>query len=406
MDKNRPFAGVNIIEFGWAGVGPYVVNFLANYGATVIKMESTRFPDIVRTGQPFKDGKFGLDRSGFFAYTHPAKKYSITLDLKHPKARDIKCRLMQWADVIVDNFSAGTLEKWEFGYEDVKKIKPDIIALHTCLYGKTGPLAGLSGTGLDLTTLSGFNAIAGWPDRPSVPISSYYTDSIAPLYGALSLISALDYKRRTGEGQLLDMSQLEAGLQFLAPLVLDFVVNKRELRRNGNSLAYAAPHGIYRCKGDDRWCAIAVFTESEWLSFCQVIGNPAWTQDPKFTTLTARVEHSNELDENVNAWTQGYTAEQVMTMLQDAGVSAGLVSNAKDQAEDLQFKYYKVFPEIDHPVIGKTSLFHPRGFRLSEAAPEVDRSPLLGEHTEYVCTRMLGIEDAEFCQLMQEGVFK
>ena len=402
---NRPFEGVNVLEFCWAGVGPFSLSYLAYYGATVIKVESASFPDIVRTGQPFKDGIPGLERGAFFAYTHSVKKNSISLNLKHPKAEEIKKKLMAWADVVVDNFAAGTIEKWGFGYEDLKKIKPDIIMLHACLYGHSGPLAGLSGTGLDLTTLSGFNAVAGWPDRPSVPISSYYTDNVAPLFGGLALIAALDYKRRTGKGQYLDMSQLEAGLHFLAPVVLDYTVNKRELSRNGNKLPYAAPHGAYQCKGDDRWCAIAVFTDEEWQNFCKVIGEPAWTKDTKFATLTGRVENSDELDQRVNEWTVNYTAEQVMDMMQAAGVGAGVVINARDQIDNPQFKYYKFFHEIDHPEIGKLSLYHPRGFTLSEAEAEVYRAPILGEATEYVCTQLLGLSDEEFVELAQEGVF-
>jgi benzylsuccinate CoA-transferase BbsF subunit len=405
MNKNRPFEGLKVIEFGWAGVGPFSVSYLGYFGATIIKMESTSYPDIVRTSQPYKDGIPGIDRSGFFAYTHMVKKHSISLNLKHPQSAGLKRKLIEWADVVVDNFSAGTLEKWGFGYNDLIKIKPDIIAMHTCLYGRTGPLAGLSGTGLDLTTLCGFNSIAGWEDRAAVPISSYYSDNVAPLFGGFSLIAALDYKRRTGKGQFIDMSQLEAGIQFLSPLILDYVANNREISRHGNSLPYAAPHGAYRCKGQDRWCAIGVFSDKQWQSFCNVIGNPDWTRDDRFSTMSGRVENSAEIDKLVNAWTGDFTAEQVMAMMQAAGVSAGLVSDARDQAEDPQFKYYNAFPEKEHPVMGKLTLFHPRGFRLSEAELEVDRSPLLGEDTEYVVTKLLGVSDDEFVQLMEQGVF-
>jgi len=403
--KNRPFEGVNVLEFCWAGVGPFSLSYLGYYGAMIIKIESASHPDMVRTMQPYKDGIPGINSSGFFAYTHMVKKHSISLDLKHPGAEKIKKKLMAWADVVVDNFAAGTIEKWGFGYEDIKKVKPDIIMFHSCLYGRTGPLAGLSGTGLDLTTLSGFNSIAGWPDRPPSPISSYYTDNVAPMFGGLALVAALDYKRRTGKGQFLDMSQLEAGLNFLAPVVLDYAANKRELSRTGNRLAYAAPHGAYRCKGDERWCAIAVFTDEEWQSFCQVIGEPDWTRDARFATLTGRIENSDELDERVNEWTVNFTAEQVMEMMQAAGVGAGVVINAQDQVENPQFKHYNFFPEIEHPEIGKVTFFHPRGFKLSEAEAEVDRAPLLGEATEYVCTEVLGIPDDEFAELAQEGVF-
>jgi benzylsuccinate CoA-transferase BbsF subunit len=386
-------------------VGPFSLSYLGYYGATVIKIESLSHPDMVRTMQPYKDAIPGINRSGFFAYTHMVKKHSISLNLKHPRAEKIKKKLMSWADVVVDNFAAGTMERWGFGYEDIKKVKPDIIMFHSCLYGRTGPLAGLSGTGLDLTTLSGFNSIAGWPDRPPSPISSYYTDNVAPMFGGLAIVAALDHRRRTGQGQYLDMSQLETGLNFLAPLVLDYAANRRELSRTGNRLACAAPHGAYRCKGENRWCAIAVFTDEEWQSFCRVIGEPDWTKDDRFATLTGRAENSDELDEHVNEWTVNFTAEQVMEMMQAAGVAAGVVINSRDQVDNPQFKHYNFFPEIEHPEIGKVTFFHPRGFKLSEAEAEVDRAPLLGEATEYVCTQILGIPDDEFAELAREGVF-
>jgi benzylsuccinate CoA-transferase BbsF subunit len=401
----KPFEGVKVLDFTWIGVGPRSISYLLYYGATAIKVESALRPDAVRHATPYKDGIYGLERSYRFAYLHPAKTYDITLNMNHPKGVEIAKRLVGWADVVADGYTAGTLERWGMGYEDLKKIKPDIIMLRTCMHGQTGPLAKIPGTGFTLTALSGFAGITGWPDRPPAGLYDAFTDSVVPLFNALYLIAALDHRRRTGKGQLLDLSQHEVSIHSITPLILDYAVNHREPKTNGNRLEYAAPHGIYRCKGDDRWCAIAVFTDDEWAGFCQVIGNPAWTKDPKFATILGRKQNEDELDSLVEEWTSEHSPEEVMALMQEAGVGAGLASNLKDLYEDPQLEHYHCFQELDHPEMGKLSLYQPPSFTLSKADYERHRPPLLGEHNEYVYTEILGIPDEEFVQLMAEGVF-
>jgi benzylsuccinate CoA-transferase BbsF subunit len=401
----RPFEGIHVLEFCWAGVGPFSLNNLAYYGAEVIKVETTLRPDITRTGAPYKDNIPGIERSATFAWTHPVKKYDITLNLNHTKGIEIAKRLVAWADVVGESFTAGKMEKFGLGYEDLKKIRPDIIMFRTSGHGKTGPLRSQPSTGFSLTTLSGFNGMCSWPDRPSSPVSGPYTDFIAPLFGGLALVTALDYRRRTGKGQCIDLSQHEAVMNFATPIMLDYDVNQQELTPTGNQCAYSAPHGPYRCKGDDRWCAIAVFTDAEWNRFCSVIGNPAWTKDQKFTTLLNRVKNRHELDAFVEEWTINFKPEEVMAMMQAAGVAAGLLSNTQDLFEDPQLRHYHHFHELDHPAMGTCTFYQGPGFRLSEADYEVDRPPLLGEHNEYVYTKILGISDDDFVKWMQDGVF-
>jgi benzylsuccinate CoA-transferase BbsF subunit len=403
--QEKPFSGIKVLEFCWAGVGPFSLNYLPFYGAEVIKVETGLRPDITRTGAPYKDNIPDLENSAYFSWTHGVKKFDITLNLKHPKGIEIARRLVAWADVVGESFTAGVMEKYGLGYEDLKKIKPGIIMFRTCAHGHTGALAKQSSTGFSLTTLSGFNSMSGWPDRPSYPLSGPYTDFIAPLFGGLALIAALDYRRRTGKGQCIELAQHEAVINFLTPVILDYIVNQRELTINGNRSACVAPHGVYPCRGNDRWCAIVVSTDEEWHSFCQVIGNPAWTKDPKFTSLPDRIKNSDELDNLIEEWTTNFTAEQVMTMMQAAGVSAGVVENAEDLFQDPQLKHYQHFHELDHPILGRLAYYQGPGFRLSEASYEVARPPLLGEHNEHVYCEILGISDDEFVQLMQEGVF-
>jgi benzylsuccinate CoA-transferase BbsF subunit len=403
--KNRPFEGLNVLDFTWAGVGPLTVNYLGFYGATVIKLESQKRPDVMRTLAPFKDGIPNVERSYHFAYVQMCKRYSITLNLNHPKGIELAKRLISWADVVVESFATGAMEKVGLDYDHVKKIKPDIIMLRTCMHGHTGPLAKQHGHGFVLTGLSGLDGLTGWPDRPPAGLYGPFTDHVAPLFNAISLLAAVDYRRRTGKGMYIDQSQHEAVLHWVAPLILNWVVNHQEFHANGNRLAYAAPHGVYRCQGDDRWCAIAVLTDSEWATFCNVIENPALAKDPRFATLLNRKKNEDELDKIVEEWTIKHSPEEVMGLMQSAGVAAGMVANGKDQAEDPQLEHYHFFNQMEHPETGNLSFYHGPLFRLSKLPYELGRPPLLGEHNDYVYTKILGIPDEEFVQLMEEGVF-
>ena len=271
------------------------------------------------------------------------------------------------------------------------------------MQGQTGPYASHGASGHKLSALSGFNYISGWPDRDPAWIAAY-TDNIAPCYNIIAIMAALDYRRRTGKGQFLDMSQNEAGVQFMAPLILDYAVNKRVANREGNKYPYAAPHNAYRCIGEDRWCAIAVFTDKEWQSFCKVIGKPALAKNPKFNTLLARKEHEEELDKLVNEWTVKHTAEEVMNLMQAKGVAAGMVETAKDQERDPQLMARHFLWELDYQEGG--TILSPAGvhFLLSKTPYELKPAPSLGQHNDYVFKELLGLSDEEIIKLENEKV--
>ncbi len=417
MAEIRPFEGLKVLDFTWGGVGPFQANFLAYYGAMVVRIESALRPDVTRQGgninpkamgkhaADFNDPKKRLEFGPAFAVTHPVKKYGMGLNLNNPKAVEIFKKLAAWADVLVESFTVGTLEKRGLGYEDLKKINPRLIMHRTNGYGHTGSMASQPGYGQTVTSLTGFYTITGWPDRLSVPISSFYTDHLSPLFGGLALITAIDYQRRTGKGQCIDQSQIETGINFLSPLILDYSANRRELALKGNKSDCAAPHGAYRCRGEDHWVAITVRTDKEWKSFCEVLGNPAWTKDEKFSTIEARVGNSEELDKRVNKWTENYTAEEVMGIMQHVGVAAGVVATAQDSESDPQLKAYDFFHEMEHPYLGKQKFFHPPAFTLSNAKAELHRPVQLGEHTEYICKDVLGMPAEDYDSLKKEGVF-
>jgi benzylsuccinate CoA-transferase BbsF subunit len=407
----KPFEGLKVLQLCWAGVGVFTLNFLSHYGATTIRVESSRYPDPVRVFEPFaptyKEGEaVGLERSAFYAITHPAPEYDMQLNLKNPEGVAIFKKLVQWADVVGEGFPAGVMDKIGLDYEGLKKVKPDIIMMRTCGYGHSGPMAAQPGFGSIITALSMMDNLIGYPDRPPLAPTTYYTDMLAPLQAALAITVALDHRRRTGEGRYIDQSQMESGLNYMTPLLLDYQANGRRPALKGNKSDYAAPHGIYPCKGLDRWVAIAVTTEEEWISFKTMIGNPAWCQDPMFISMSKRLENSDLLDDHVAQWTRYLSPEQVMAMLQGAGVPAGVVSNAADLSNDLQLNHYHFTRQLDHPYMGNLHFYHPVAIKLSKAEAAFRAPALLGEHTDQICTDILGMSPSEIEALKARGVFQ
>ncbi|MBI2906798.1 MAG: CoA transferase [Chloroflexi bacterium] len=403
--STQVFEGVKVLDFTWAGAGPMAVRYLADHGAEVIHVESATTPEILRTTPPFRDGIVGMNRSAYFPNFN-CNKYGISLNLNHPRASEVTERLVAWSDIVAENFRPGVMKRWRLAYEDLIKIKPDLIMLSSSQQGQTGPRSTQPGLGAQLVSLAGFTQIGGWPDRGPTGPYGPYTDTIAPLFSAAALIAALDYRRRTGKGQHLDISQYEAAAQFLAPLFLDYEVNGRVAGRNGNRSDYAAPHGAYACRGDDRWCVIAVFNDDEWRRLCAAMGAPELVDDPRFADLESRKRHEDDLDRLVSDWTQRHTAEEVMGMLQAQGVDAGVVQTAEDLHSDPQLAYRHFFRELEHSEIGP-HFYDGSPFILSDTPADLHRAgPCMGEHNEPVVTGILGFSDAEFLSLLEAGVFE
>ena len=401
--QKQPFAGVKVLDFTWGLAGPLTTKYLADYGATVIRVESPARPCGTRVSPTYQDNIPGVDRAGYFAFFNP-NKYSLSLNLNHPKAKEVIEKLVSWADIVAESYSPGMMEKWDLGYEELKRIKPDIIMSRSSSQGQDGPHASFSAFGIPLVGLAGFSHLTGWPDGSCLPLPSAYTDFIGPRFAAATLIAALDYRRRTGKGQYIDCSQLEASLYFLAPVLLDYTFNNRQGSRLGNACPYACPHGVFRCKGEDRWCAIAVFDDQEWQALCRLC-NPNWSQDPRFRTLLDRKNNEEELNKLIEAWTVNFTPEEVMSQMQANGIAAGVVQNAKELYLDPQLKQRGYFWQLNHPVL--SSFPHlSQASRLSKtpATPKTP-APCLGEHTEYVCTQVLAMSDEEFLELYRTGVF-
>lgn len=401
--SKRALEGVKAVGFTYAGTANIVLRNLGMNGATIVRVESSKRPCNLRVAQPYKDGIPGLNRSGYFAL-YNNDRYSLSLDLKHPGASSIVKRLLKWADILVENFSPGTVERLGLDYEHVKEINPRIIMVSISQQGQTGPHHFMPGYGGTLQGLGGISGITGWPDRWPVLVDQSYPDFIAPRFATVALLAALDYRRRTGEGQYIDCSNYENCIHFVTPAILDYTVNKRNWGLQGNDRDYAAPHGAFRCKGEDRWCVISISSDEEWHTFCELMVRPELADDPRFVTTQARRQNREEIEKIIVAWTEGRSAHEVMILLQGAGIAAGVVLNCEDLFKDPQIAHRNYFRVLDHPEMGK----HPylsTSYLLSESPSDIRSSaPLLGEHSEFVLKELLDLSDEEFVDALLSGL--
>ncbi len=401
--KKQVFEGIKIADFSWAGVGPLSSRYLAEHGATVVKIESHKRIDLLRQAGPFADNTPTPDSSMFYGKFNP-NKYSVTIDLQHPNGKKLAWKLIEWADIVTESFSPGTMKKWGLDYEEISKIKPSIIYLSTNMQGSGGPHSSYSGLGYNAVNFSGFTEITGWPDRMPTAPQGAYTDLVCPRFTALGILAALDYRRRTGKGQWVEQSQFESALHFLASPLLDYQINGEVIQRNGNRLPDAAPHGAFQCKGDDDWIAISVVNDEQWQNFCQVTGNSALSTQKEYATLADRKRNEDALEELVTAFTLNHTAEEVEAMMQKAGVPAHKVYKPKDVYNDQQLRHRNYFIPLKHPVMGKQQFEMQSCYILSKTPRQIKKpSPCLGEHNEYVFKELLKMTDDEIAEHIIDG---
>ncbi len=403
------FTGLKVLEFGGGAAGPLGTRYFADHGATVVRVESRRRPDFIRLLRYTPGTEGGLDASHMFAMVN-VNKYGIALNMSHPKGPEIARRLVKWADILAENFAPKAMAKWGLDYESVRAIKPDLIMISTCLNGQTGPERNYPGFGGQGSAISGFNHLTGWPDREPLGPYGTITDSLSPRFVALLVASALLHRRRTGQGQYIDLSQVEGGIVCLSENIVTYTATGEALGRLGNRSRHAAPHGAFRCApqngDDDRWVAIAVHDDADWQRFRQAIDDPPWTTAARFATSAGRLANVGELEERVTSWTRTRSAAEVMTTLQAAGIDAGVVENFEDLTQDPQLAHRRHFREVEHPLIGK-HLAETNGMRFSRTPEEIRMpAPCLGEHSEYVYRDLLGMSAEEYTALKADGVFQ
>ncbi|MBL7120072.1 MAG: CoA transferase [Dehalococcoidia bacterium] len=397
---NAPLDGIRVISFGVGAVIPDFGKILGEFGADVIKIESIENLDFMRTIGPDMNNIPGFNESN-------RSKRSFGVNLKTEKGKELVRQLIRITDIIGENFRGGVMKSLGFDYESVRQVKPDIIYLSSQGFGSGGPYSDYQAYGPMLAAASGVLSLWAHPDDP-YPVGSNVPlpDHMASKQAVVAVLAALDYRRRTGKGQFIDMSQVEVAAALIGEAYLDYALNKRVPKAVGNRSLYAAPYGCYRCQGDDQWCAISVFTNDDWQRFCNALGNPAWTRDPKFADTVSRLKNVDELDRLVEEWTVERDPHEVMNTLQAAGVAAGVAQRSVDTLNDPQLKWLNAIIEVDHPVAGKR-LYPGIPFKISNMTfPESKPAPLLGQHTEEICRELLQMSGEEIKTLKEEKVLE
>ena len=393
------FEGVRVISFPTGVVGPALAGLLTEHGAEVIAIEAGRTARSPQRGQKFQiasDLESNRDRK------------RIAVDMKHPEGVQLVKKLIAKSDVVVENFSARVMASWGLDYPRMREIRSDIIMASLQAFGQTGPRRDYVSFGPILMSYSGMAYLWRDPeiDRPGAACQTAFPDYVAPSYGAVAILAALHYRARTGKGQYIDISQAETAAAMLGPAYLEYLVNGREPEPQGNFSTTAAPHGCYRCKGDDRWCVIAVQTQEEWRRFCELAEHREWMTDHRFAELSARIAYRQELDYWIENWTSKYTPHQVMMMLQREGIAAAVVQTAEDLYRDPHLRERRFAREVYHSQVGWLTRVGP-SVRLSEAGfVPVGEAHAAGQANETVLGEILGMSNNEIRDLTDRHVLK
>jgi crotonobetainyl-CoA:carnitine CoA-transferase CaiB-like acyl-CoA transferase len=339
-----------------------------------------------------------------------AGKLSISLNMKTPQAVGIARRLVGASDVVAENFSGRVMPGWGMDYESLRQVRPDIVMLSMSGLGRTGPWREYVSYGQTLQAWCGLTYLTGFPGTdPSGPASAY-SDATAGMAGAQAVLLALIHRARTGEGQWIDLSQFEALSAIMGPLYLELSANGRGggIGRAGNRLPHggAAPHGAYRCEGEDRWAAITVFNDDQWRAFRGAAGDPPWAREDRFATMEGREEHADDLDRLVETWTAGLSPQEVMERLQAVGVPAGVVQSGSDLASDAHLRERGLFRSVPD-ARGETRVIESAPYKLSRTPGGARRAaPEFGEHQDYVLRDVLGLSDDELAEAAIAGAFE
>lgn len=419
MEMTQPLTGLRVIDLTWIVAGPQCTRILGDLGAQVIKVEYAESSDYIRRAPPFAEDMPGTNRSGFFNNLN-RNKLGVTLNVGHPDGMEVLKGLVSISDVLVENFSSRVLTRWGLDYEAQRRLRPDIIYVSLSGFGHSGRKQDYTTWGPTAQALSGLTFMSGLPEHVPAGWGYSFLDHTAGYYGAMAVLMALHHRNNTGEGQSVDLSQVETGVAMTGPAMLDYTANGRAYRRPGNppgnhsNHPRVAPHNAYRCADEDqpdtrlaeRWCVISITTEDEWRSLCHAMEKPSLAGDPRFTTNDERVRNEDALDAVITEWTMQRRPGEVMATLQAVGVPAGVVQTSGDKIEhDPQLRARGFFPTIDHPEIGPYEF---EGFpaRFSRAGGAFHRSsPMLGQHNEVVFREIIGLPEGEYARMMAEAVF-
>lgn len=396
------FAGLKVADFTWIATGPVTTKALADHGATVVKIESKVRPDFSRLTGPYKDNIAGLNRT--FHYSNwNSSKLGMGLNISKPQGRALARRIIDWADVVVDNYSAGTMNRLGFDYATLSRDHPGLIMLSSCLLGQSGPWARFSGGGSQGAAVAGLHALTGWPDRAATGPAGAYTDLLSARFSIAILAAAVLERRKSGLGQYIDMSQVEASMHFIEPLLLDQTVNGRTAVATGLTSDLACPNGVYPVQGIERYIAISVESSAQWRALCSVAPLAEFS-DARYDHLHCRREIDTALDARLAQWTAGYDRFELERLLAQAGVPAAVVARPSDMQVDPQLRSRGFFLTLDHAEMGP-SHYDGLATHFSAKRQMLHRpAPCLGADTTYVLEQLLGLTQQEIAAHAAAGV--
>ncbi len=406
--SGNAFEGLKVADFSWVAAGPTIGKALADHGATVIKLESATRPDLSRTLPPHIAGSAtesgdgpDLNRS-YWSFLYATSKLSLQCNLSTDAGRQLARHACDWADVVIESFSPGTMARMGLDYATLSRDRPDLIMLSTSMLGQTGDLSSYAGFGQQASGFCGLHYITGWPDRNPCGVATPYTDVIAPKFGIAALAAALHHRHNSGQGQLIDLAQAECAMMFIAPLILDETVNGKTASAQGFDSIYNSPQGVYRCTGSERYIAIAIGDETEWRALCGIIPGC----DPAWDTVELRRQQRDKIHQLIEQWTMARDAFEIERTLVATGIPASVVQRPMDVYNDPQIEARALKQLLTHTQCGEVVHY---GFptRFS-AKSEMVRSapPCLGEHNTFVMKSLFELSDTEIAALTEGGALE
>ena len=424
--KPRPLDGIRVVDFTWVRAGPWAARWLGTLGADVIKVEWPENLDILRQNRfTIPPGvEPGPNSTGQFADTN-ANKRGISINTRTEKGLSLVKQLIGVSDVVIENFSSRIMQRWGLSYEEMRKLRPDLVYVSMAGFGQTGRHHAYSTMGPSAQALSGLTFLSGLPGKPPAGWGWSYLDDTGGMYGAMCALTALRHRNATGKGQHVDLSQMITGITLSGPAFLDRTVNGRASKREGyppgNRTVWpgapvmnnyrgpiVAPHNAYRTKGGgyNDWCVIACFSDEEWTSLIGVMGNPAWSKDAKFETLNGRIQHQEEMDAGIEIWTQTLKKYVLVELCQKSGVRAMPVQSSEDRVEnDPQLRFRGMYTEIEHPMLGIWK-FQNAPFKLDKSPARIDKPPpMIGQHNREIFENLLGLTVKEISEAYDDGTF-
>ncbi len=402
--KSLPLDGIRVVNFGWVWAGPVTGQTLGYLGADVLKVESNSRVDLTRNLPPFAEGEPSPNRS-LSNHACWAGNGSVSLNLKKPEAIELVKELIATSDVVIENFGPGVMENLGLDYEELKKVKSDIVMFSMPGAGLSGPMKNVRTYGLSLTSTTGLDSLVGYKGGGPIPVENAYSDPFAGIFGAFAIIAALNHRDNTGTGQHVEFSQQEAIMQMVGPAYMDYVLNDRVggPKSNEHPVAAAAPHAVFPCAGDDRWISIAVLTEEEWQALLEAMGSPDWATSDEFASLEQRLANIDDLHAKLGEWTAGFDDRELTETLQAVGVAAAPVLNVADLLADPHYKARETFVEVDHPLGFKETIYGAY-VKTSTTEAKVHPGPWIGQDNERVFKEILGMPAEKYEKLVADEV--